>query len=137
LAVLGPSAFRHLWVAPLGAPFPMRLDAARTDVFGFAFSPDGESIAYTGDVLSEFRYDAVVSDADTSYGSHLVSPMVGVAAGAGQVGWSGGGTRVLFTLDLEGYAVRHLYAVAADGTGLVRLSGPLTQGGQVVDYAVR
>ena len=111
--------------------------AADTLLQGYAFAPDSTRVAYAGDAVTTGVLEAIVTSADTTYGSVRVSPPLGVSEGVRDVAWSTDGTRVLYTADVFGFQERELWASSPDGLTFTLLSGPLTVGGAVLRFEAR
>ncbi len=96
------------------------------DVYSFQLSPDGRSVAYIADQVTDRRFDLFVRELDGTSVSRLTASL-----GSNRVptfAWSPDSTRIAFDDDRTTANVRELYVANVDGSSTTRVSRPLASG---------
>jgi Tol biopolymer transport system component len=111
--------------------------AGLADVSGaeFRWAPDASRIAYK--VVLGTTADLYVSHPHTSFGSDVVSAPLLPGRRVNGFEWTPDSSRLVYSADLDTNDELELFAVAADGSNHLVVSGPLVFGGQVLEFAIR
>lgn len=103
----------------------------------FKWSPNGSRLAYRSDEQVANRQELYTVLADGS-GRVRVSVELGPGGNVlfNSYNWSPDGTRIAYKANLTSLdSIIELFAVSPDGTGGVKLSGPMTSGGDLFTYS--
>jgi len=101
-------------------------------LFGFAWSPDSSRIGYVADQETDEVFELYSSAPDGSGNVKLNGPLVaGGDISPFGFAWSPDSSRIAYRADQETDEVLELYSSAPDGSGNVKLNGPLVKGGSV------
>ncbi len=104
------------------------------------WSPDSRYVLQTVKSLDPFQTQIGYNTYDTSLGapnSTRVSPALDWRNGERidfSAAWDSTSTRIVYKSDFETDNITRLYSTAVDGSGTIRLNGPLTSGGDVWSY---
>jgi hypothetical protein len=136
-------SFRHraLYTLTPGSGFPPTAISVSPTIVGvvvssYAWAPDGSRIAYRANPNGPFEVFATYPD--TSIGTVLLSPSSEIAQGTTEAPkWTPDSSHVIHRMDAAALGVYELFAAAADGSSIPRLSGPLVRGGQVSRFTPR
>ena len=98
------------------------------------WSPDSSKIAYRADQDTDEVNELYVVNADGSGLVKVSGTMNGdVAASGTPIRWSSDSSKIAYLADQDTAGVLELYVVNADGTGLVKVSGEMVSGGDVIN----
>ena len=106
------------------------------DVLDFAFSPDSTRVAYSADQDLDERPELYLVDIEVPGVSFRVNPELGAGREVSPRNWSfdPGGTFIVYRADQDADDVFELYRVETASPGAsLKLSGPMTPGGQVLE----
>lgn len=111
-------------------------DAVRA--YDHRWSPDGTRIAQVAVDLSGTKVSLFVSAADGSWTVDVADPLVaGGSAVSKLLGWTADGARVVYGAAKDDATKIELYISRSDGTGDLKLSGPMVGGGRVEYFELR
>jgi hypothetical protein len=101
----------------------------------FAWSPDGERIAYRANQFTEGVLELFTSDASGTDNVRVSAPQVAGGGVLGNFAWAPNGEHVAYVADQRAVDVFELFVVGPDGADNRRVSGPLVTDGSVLDFA--